>query len=222
MQILATYISLTLALVAFPLSALWASRLWLGQPTIKTLLPLYAYMWTLIILALLLVVHGEGRGLISIGWVIPSIRVLLLGIGLGVLGVFVFGAVGALIHRLGIPSYQPALQKLLALPAWFRFFGAISSGVVEEIMFRGIGLNRLAELSGSTTIAAVITVSIFAAAHYPTGRWGQTILAALLGSGFTAVYLYTDNLVLNAIAHATMDIIGYVLLPILTGKRGKA
>ena len=88
-------------------------------------------------------------------------------------------------------------------------------------MFRGIGLNGIIELSGSTTVAVLVTIGIFAAAHYPNGRWGQTIQAAILGGGFTAVYLYTDNLVLNIIAHVTMDIMGYVLFPALARKRSK-
>ncbi|NOX43800.1 MAG: CPBP family intramembrane metalloprotease [Gammaproteobacteria bacterium] len=222
MQILATYINLAIALVAFPLGALWARRSFaLSQPTIKTLLPLYAYICTLVILVLLLVVYGENREFASMGGMVPGMQVWVFGIGIGIAGVFIFGAIGALIRRLRIPSYEPALEKLLVLPVWFRCFIAIISGITEEIMFRGIGLNRIAELSGSTSVAAVTTIVIFAAAHYPNGRWGQTILAALLGSGFTAVYLYTDNLVLNIIAHVTMDIMGFVLFPALAGKQSK-
>lgn len=78
-------------------------------------------------------------------------------------------------------------------------------GVVEELLFRGYAIARLAAWTGRPWLAGALATLLFALAHVPL--WGLAASLALLVSGAvgTLVYLWRRDLALVAIAHVITD-----------------
>jgi uncharacterized protein len=107
------------------------------------------------------------------------------------------------------------LQTRLALiamwPLWFRIFVGLSAGIVEELLYRGYALERLAAMSGRRWVGAGVSMLVFALAHVPA--WGlEFALAADLPFSvvMTAFYLWRRALVANMLAHSSTLVIALV------------
>ncbi|WP_132060095.1 CPBP family intramembrane glutamic endopeptidase [Halorussus amylolyticus] len=86
--------------------------------------------------------------------------------------------------------------------------GAISAGVVEEILYRGYPIERLLEATDSALAAGAISWLAFTLAHapgYPAGHVVQVSLGALV---FTLVYLRRRTLVAVVLAHVAVNVAG--------------
>ena len=103
---------------------------------------------------------------------------------------------------------------LTALPAWFRVFIGVTSGGVEETLYRGYAIERLSAICGSRWFGAALATIAFGLAHVP--YWGiRFSLAADLPFGIlmTLLYLWRRDLAANAIAHAGALVVGLLSLP---------
>lgn len=89
------------------------------------------------------------------------------------------------------------------------FFSEMSTGVVEEIVFRGLifcglvaGLGRS---SGRVKVAAYLSCALFGAAHL-LGGWESALVTAVLGALFLASALELQSLWPAAVLHGLLDV----------------
>jgi CAAX protease family protein len=90
----------------------------------------------------------------------------------------------------------------------------IRAGLAEEVFYRGYAIERIESLTGSTAIAAIVPLVMFAGFHFSQGVAG-IIIASTVGAVATAIYLWKRNLVILIAAHFLTDFIPNVLLPLI-------
>lgn len=172
--------------------------------------------WLIFATILAWVVLIEHRDLASIG--IRPIRWWTAPLGLFA-GTVILAVSGILIELLHLSSDTRFAGYLLSLPWPTRLMLVVTAGVFEETAYRGYALERLASLLESKWLAGGITVLCFASAHIPTVGL-EHILPVLIVSIFvTLLYLWRRDLVLNMVAHATVDAISILIVPAIGGFR---
>ena len=168
--------------------------------------------WVLVVFMLFYVVFIERRSLSSVGLRRPTWKTLVFGV---LAAVVIIAGVGFLVYLvlswLHIQFNQAALGKLMALPYWLRVLIVLRAGIAEELFFRGYGIERLQELTGSKAVAAVVTLTIFTVAHLGFWGWSQLLIAGGAGLVLTLLYLWRRDLVCNMIAHFLTDAVGVLL-----------
>ena len=98
------------------------------------------------------------------------------------------------------------------MPRWYLVMAAVGGGTVEELLYRGYAVERLATLSSSYLVAGVVVVLIFGFAHLPFWGPGPSLSTLITGGALTAFYIWRQDLIANAIAHALTDIVGLLAL----------
>ena len=165
-----------------------------------------AFFWALGAAVVLCVLIVERRPLSSIGWNGISWKTFAFG-ALGAVATLAFaGAVVMFcLPLMHLQMNSEALKKLAALPYGLRFAMVLRAGVVEEILFRGYGIERLRELTGNKYVAGAITLVLFSVAHL--SHWGIAQIAVAGAAGFvlTALYLWRRDLATNMVAHFLVD-----------------
>lgn len=165
-----------------------------------------------------------GAGVLA--WVLLVERLPLQSIGLRRLGWkgFAFGLVASLLMMatvmlsyavifpaFGLKMNMRAVRGLTDVPLWLQTATMVRAGVVEEIIFRGYAIERLAALTGRPAVAALGTAAIFIAVHISTWGYAQLIVVAFGALILTLLYLWKRNLGSNMIAHFLTDFIGFML-----------
>ncbi|MGB9330104.1 MAG: CPBP family intramembrane glutamic endopeptidase [Steroidobacteraceae bacterium] len=177
--------------------------------------PMYVrewFWWALLALVLLYVLAIEKRPLTSIGFRRPTWRTVVFGIiaaivataGISVIYLVVF-------PKLGLHMNVSEANKLLQTPFWYRFFLVTRAAVMEETLFRGYGIERLAELTGSRWFAGGITWAAFTLAHLSSWGWAQLTVAGWGGVILTSLYLWRRDLICNMTAHWVTDASAFLL-----------
>jgi membrane protease YdiL (CAAX protease family) len=204
-----TLIGLVLALVV-PL--LGPSRLAEHVHGVPPLLGREAVWWGLAAAVLLWVVVVERRPLSSIGFKRPTWRTPVFAIVAAVATfVLVGGGMQLLVKYYHLTQNREALGSLLATPWLYRLALVTRAAVVEETLFRGYGIERLQELTGSRIVAAVVTLAVFTYAHL--SYWGAVQLMFAGGAGLvlTVLYLWRRDLWSNILAHWLVDAAGLLI-----------
>ena len=98
---------------------------------------------------------------------------------------------------------------------WYLIIAVVIGGTVEEILYRGYAVERLASLTGSYWISSLVSVLVFGLAHVPPWGWGPALTTVLSGGVLTLFYVWTKDLNANILAHVTTDFVGIVLTPLL-------
>jgi membrane protease YdiL (CAAX protease family) len=133
--------------------------------------------WALFIAIIAYVMFVERLPLSSIGFRMPGVWDIVLGV---IAGIAIFMGTG-IIFQFVLPamhiSVDRQLQTVVAAPLWFRILNVTRAAVVEETAFRGYGFERLNEWSGSALLAGFITWVLFTMAHLSSWGWGQVIIA---------------------------------------------
>jgi uncharacterized protein len=166
--------------------------------------------WSLIALVLLYVRLVERRPLTSIGFHVPGTWNVLIAISSGLVILAGLAAIYYVLFPTLHLSDGQQMNQLIATPFWWRFISVIRAAVGEEILFRGYAIERLQELTGSRTVAAVVSCAVFSLAHVGPWGWSHLLIAGFGGITLTALYLWRRNLWVNIIAHFTVD--GVVVL----------
>lgn len=168
--------------------------------------------WAMTAVVLAFVVGIERRPLSSIG-----LRALTWkGVGHGVAVGLVMTAVIAAIYLVIFPWMHVPLDldkgtPIAALPRWLTVAIVCRAAVFEEVFYRGFAIERLAELTGSRYVAAIISLIAFTFAHLSGWGWSHLLVAAAGGAILTALYLARRDLLSNMIAHFVTDAIGFLL-----------
>ena len=95
------------------------------------------------------------------------------------------------------------------MPAWFRLFVGVTGGVVEETLYRGYGVERLAAITSRRWQGGAIAAVAFALAHIPA--WGVGFALAVdlpFGLVITLFYLWKRDLLANIFAHSAGLVVG--------------
>jgi membrane protease YdiL (CAAX protease family) len=160
-----------------------------------------ALQWAVALAVLGVVVGVEDRPLASVGFRRPAWRDLayLVGTAAVVMAVFIAGrpvvAATGLTTTEGASSLEPTAGIGVAL------LSAVTTGVVEEILYRGYPLERLLEHTDSAAVAGSLTVALFTVAHLVAWPVGNVVLVAAVSVVLTAVYLRRRTLVPVVGAH---------------------
>jgi membrane protease YdiL (CAAX protease family) len=197
--------SLLGVIVAFGLASLPISR-WTNEfADVRHLVGHEIIWWAIVALVLAYVRLVERRPLSSIGFrslrktdgVLAVLAAVVMLSGLA-------GIYYLVLPRLGFDESQ-RVDELLATPLWWRVISVLRAAVSEEVIFRGYGIERLREVTGSAGLAAVISCVVFTVAHVGPWGWGHLLIAGFGGTVLTALYLWRRNLWVNIIAHAIVD-----------------
>jgi len=164
----------------------------------------------------LIVVRFERLPLRSIGlrkptWATPITAALLV--------VFAFvlqpRLTAPLVKSWGESGRDAGVAMIASWPAWFRLFVAVTSGIVEETLYRGYAVERLIAVTGRTWLGAVLAMLAFGAAHIPAWGAGFALTNDLAaGVVLVLVYVWRRDLIANILAHSTGLVIGLFAVPL--------
>lgn len=209
-----TVAGLFIAMAGLPL-LMGSYRLLVGAPASELPILLREGGVFLLLGALLwIVTRGERLPLSSVGLTInqPG-RTALMGLGVSVaLLAGTFAALG-LIGALGL-SYGGEAKGAFVTPIWLKLLIVLRAGLVEEIFYRGYAMDRLAALTGSRLVAALVPLAAFTLSHANGGIAGM-LIALILGGILTGFYAWKRNLPAVILAHFLIDFIPNILLPLL-------
>jgi membrane protease YdiL (CAAX protease family) len=171
--------------------------------------------WALVALLLGYVRWVERLPLSSIGFRRPGIRNILIGIAAGIV---VFAGLAGIylvilpaLHFKEDPLVTQVMSLMLAKPLWWRLTLILRGTIAEEIIFRGYAIERLRELTGSFSVAGIISCTVFALEHLGVWSWGHVIIAGFAGAILTLLYMWRRNLWVNMIVHFIPDAVGLLL-----------
>ena len=116
----------------------------------------------------------------------------------------------ALIAKYGGYAHSAASHIFDRLPVWLIFLVVVRAGVVEEFFYRAYSIDRLERLGFGRIAASLIPLAVFAAAH-SSGGLVNVLMALVLGTIFTAFYLWRRDLVSNIFGHFLIDFIANVI-----------
>ena len=153
--------------------------------------------WVLVALLVSYVRWVERRPLSSIGFTKPGSRNVLIGVAAGI--VLLAGLAGIylvilpVLHFKEDPRVTQVMNLMLAKPRWWRLILILRGAIAEEILFRGYAIERLKELTGSLSIAGILSCTVFALEHVGVWSWGHVIIIAFAGAVLTLLYIWRRN-----------------------------
>lgn len=173
-----------------------------------------ALWWLYAVVLLGWLLRAERLPLRSIGLRPPTLKTL----GFGLLGFVALLAVfvvhyAVLIPKLHLDPSGAAAERnlILAMPYWFRVLLVLRAAVVEEIIFRGYLIEKVRQLTGSTALAVLVSVTAFTLAHL--SGWGAVHLIPVFGTAvvLALLYVWKRDLGANMLAHFLTDGMGFLL-----------
>ena len=176
--------NMALALLALPLFSLL-------EPAVIEVGPVgeLAIQWGIVGTVAGVAIGSEGQSFADIGFRRPS----LLDIGyafatvLAVLLVFV--AADPIVARLGLPVAEAVGTMTTGVSIGVALAGAVTTGIVEEILYRGYPIERLLAHTDRSLLAGGLTWAVFTLAHAVVWPVGNLLQIAAVAAILTAVYL---------------------------------
>lgn len=174
-------------------------------------------LWALFAVILAIVLGWERAPLASL-WLRPlAWRSLALGVLFAALQLWlVYPLRVRLLAGSGLPGFAAGAEAILALPLWFRVVAVLGAGIVEETVFHGFALTRLAALLGSPWAAALVVVPAFALVHWPLWGAGAVLTFLLSGAVGAALFILSRDLLALIVCHVLVDGMGLVIAPLYT------
>lgn len=203
LPMLTTSLSLVAALVGPPLFVVVPNWLFGRSPALAIQVVLHILFCGLAALIVWVVMRREHLNLESIGVRRPNWSTLISAIVLWGLTMVLTPLISQpVLDTFGKNGLEAGVHELAVLPIWFRVMAGFTGGMVEEVLYRGYAIERLAVLTGRRWVAASVSAGIFGLAHIP--MWGVAFsLGADLPFGIvmTIFYLWRRDLVANMMAH---------------------
>ena len=159
-----------------------------------------------------IVVRWERQPLASIG--VRPLRWWTIPLGLAA-GIVITIASAVLVNALRLQSDTEFVGYVQHLPLLVRVLLVVTAGVFEETLFRGYAIERLTPILGSKWWAALVTVTLFTLGHVPAVGWAHLAPVAIVSIFVTLLYLWRRDLIVNIVAHSTIDAIGVLVAPLL-------
>ena len=167
--------------------------------------------WGIGIGMLLYVRFVERRPLASIGLRPPTVRTFVIGVATALLlfaSVIVIYAV--VFPMFGFTMNREATAGITRNPIWFQVLLAARAGFVEEIVYRGYTISRIAELTGSKWIAIIVSIVVFTAVHVSYWGVGQLLIVAPAAIVLALLFVWRRDLLCNMLAHFLVDTAGFL------------
>jgi membrane protease YdiL (CAAX protease family) len=176
--------NLGLSLLALPLIAL------LGQ-TVVEIGPIgeLAIQWGLVVAVVSIAVSSEDQSLAEIGFRRPTWLDLGYTLATVVAALVVFAGTDPVVEALGLPVAADAGVMAAGVGVGIALSGAVTTGIVEEILFRGYPIERLVAYTDSPLVAGGLTWGVFTLAHAVVWPIGNLLQVAAVAAVFTVVYL---------------------------------
>jgi len=172
-----------------------------------------AVFWTAAGAVVLWLTRVERLPLSSLGIRRPTGR----GMGIAVLAAVIVTAFMVIQFAVVIPllHLNPAdalarQNAILGTPYWYRVLLVLRAAVVEELLFRGYMIEKVRQLSGSPTLAVIVSVAAFTLAHLR--GWGAVHLIPVAAGAtvLALLYLWRRDLPSNILAHFLSDAAGFL------------
>lgn len=171
--------------------------------------PVRLGLWAIAAIAVWLVgdVSGDHAATWStLGLAMPT-QDTAMAIGAGLLALLACGALVMLLqYMLGLPFGDREGFNRIAGRSWpLRLFVVVTAAVVEEVLYRGIGVGYGSHVLGGATLAAVVSTLVFTAAHF---RWSPAHLLQVFVAGAVlgGLYVETGDLVACIAVHLIADL----------------
>jgi membrane protease YdiL (CAAX protease family) len=182
--------------------------------TTPRLLAQEAIWWCFALILVLWLRYIEHLPLASIGLRKPTVKTILYGILAGVVLIAVlvlqYAVIIPLFH-LNAAHTMAERQAIIGLPYWDRVLIVLRAAVVEEILFRGYLIEKVRQLTGSTTLAVIVSIAVFTYAHL--SGWGAVHLIPVFAAAIALalLYIWRRDLPCNMIGHFIVDGMGFLL-----------
>lgn len=176
--------NLGVALLALPLFAL------LGQ-TVVEIGPVgeLAIQWGIVAVVVGVAVAIEDQSLAEIGFKRPAWIDLGYTLATAIAALLVFAGTDPVVATLGLPVADDAGTMAAGVGLGMALAGAVTTGIVEEILFRGYPIERLLAYTDSSLVAGGLAWGVFTAAHAAVWPVGNLLQIATVAAVFTLVYL---------------------------------
>ena len=176
-----------------------------------------ALLWILAAAVVANVLLWERQRLASL-WLKPfRWQSIAWGFALVVVNAVVIAPIGEWVrHAAGLPGFSQGMERVMAFPLSYRIVAFVSAGVVEELLFRGYTIPRLARMTGNVWLAGALAVLGFWLLHVPAWGWGFVLGGLVGGAAFTAFFIWKKDLLAMMVFHATTDAIGFVISPMFS------
>jgi membrane protease YdiL (CAAX protease family) len=181
--------------------------------SIGQLLAREAIVWCSALAVLLWLVFVERLPLSSIGFCHPTWKGVIFGVLAAVVITAIMVAESTIIIpllHLNISSIVARQRVIMNTPYWYRVLLVLRAAVTEEILFRGYLIEKVRQLSRSTTLGVLVSVAAFTYAHLR--GWGLVHLVAVGGGGLVLALLYVwrRDLPSNMLGHFLSDAVGFL------------
>ena len=190
----------------------------LGAPTsLRTALIAQALFWS-IGLGVFAILHYGERDTLDSAWLRPF-RWSSIAWGLALVAAYyaVLFPAGEWVRRTaGLSGFAQGMTSVMVFPLWYRTIAVLGAAIVEEFLFRGYTVTRLARLTGSTWSAAAIALVGFSALHGPMWGLGFVVEGLVSGTAMMAFFVWKKDLMAMMVAHGTIDAIAIVVMPMLS------
>lgn len=176
--------NLVVALLTLPLFA------FLGQ-TVVEISPVgeLAVQWGIVVAVVGIAVVAEEQSLAEIGFRRPTWADLGYTLATAVAALLVFAGTDPLVAALGLPVAGDAGVMSAGVGIGIALAGAVTTGIVEEILFRGYPIERLLAYTDSPIVAGGFTWGVFTLSHAVVWPIGNLLQIAAVAAVLTAVYL---------------------------------
>jgi membrane protease YdiL (CAAX protease family) len=179
------------SLLALPAFALLAETLPIARSPAAEL----AVQWGVAVLVVGTAVAVENRSFAAVGFRRPAWVDIGYLLGTSAVTLFVFVLTDPLVSALGLPVGDDAGTLATGVGLGLALMGAVTTGVVEEVLFRGYPIERLLEHTDSSLVAGGLTWMAFTVAHTVVWPLGNLLQIAAVAAVLTLVYLRRRTLV---------------------------
>lgn len=112
---------------------------------------------------------------------------------------------GWLMQRLALGGFETGVVSLVAQPTWWRVCVALTSGPIEELLYRGYAVEQFSALAGRRWAGGALAALAFGLAHIPFWGPGPALAADLpFGVIMVLAYLWRHDLVATSAAHSVL------------------
>jgi membrane protease YdiL (CAAX protease family) len=208
-----TALALLVALAGPPLFVVVSDRLFGDQPSLAIQIGLQLLYGGLAGFVVWVVIRWERLPLQSIGFRRPDRSTLATAVMLwGAL--YVQSVLTApLVAALDTGGLEAGVRELARMPVWFGVLVGAMGGIIEETLYRGYAIERLAALTGRPWLGGAISATVFGLAHVPIWGLGFALAADLpMGIVMTVFYLWRRDLLANAFVHSAGLVVAMLTL----------
>lgn len=177
--------------------------------------------WVMAILALVLVATSDDLSAADVGWAWPNGDGLDYLLALVAIVTLTVGApVARRRLRNGSVRLDPGVAAIVprtTVERWWAVALAVTAGVTEEILYRGLFVSAAVRLFHLPVVVAVtVSLAVFVVAHAYQGKRGMAG-SLFLGLLYTLLFLISGSLLLPIVIHAVQNL--FQLLWVLPAPR---